>query len=63
MIPAQIPAVRIPSKHELGRQVNPGKAVFVHDSPEGSTAEQSPTVSALGSSSDASQFAKGWMCE
>ena len=50
--------MRTPSKHELKRQVNPDKPVFVQDPPEGSAAEQSPTVSALGRSSDASQFAK-----
>ena len=49
--------MRIPSKHELRSQVNPGKAVFVQDPPEGSTAEQSPIVSAFRSSSDALQFA------
>ena len=36
----------------------PEKATFEHKLPEGSAAEQSPTVSALGRSSDASQFAK-----
>jgi hypothetical protein len=54
-----IPSVRVPSKHdELDKQVPPETAVFVHDVPEGSVTEQSPTVSALGRSSDASQFAK-----
>jgi hypothetical protein len=53
------PSDRVPSKHdELVTQVKPDTAVFVQDVPEGSAAEQSPTVSALASSSDASQFAK-----
>ena len=33
----------------------PGKAVFVHDPPEGSASVQSPGPSAFGSSSEASQ--------
>ena len=59
------PGVRVPSKHdELVTQVKPETAVFVQDVPDGSAAEQSPTVSALGRSSDASQFAEiPKMCE
>jgi hypothetical protein len=53
------PGARVPSKHgELATQVKPEATVFVQDAPEGSAAEQSPTVSALGRISDASQFAK-----
>ena len=53
------PSVSVPSKHDvLLTQVKPDTGVFVQDPPEGSAAEQSPTVSALGRSSDASQFAK-----
>ena len=52
------PSVRVPSKHdELDTQVKPDTGVFVQDVPDGSAAEQSPIVSALGTSSDASQFA------
>jgi hypothetical protein len=36
----------------------PEKAKFAHELAEGSAAEQSPTVSALERSSDASQLAK-----
>ena len=36
----------------------PEKATFVHELLESSAAEQSPTVSALGRSADASQLAK-----
>jgi hypothetical protein len=53
------PSVRVPSKHdELVTQVKLDTAVFVQDVPESIAAEQSPTVSALASNSDASQFAK-----
>jgi hypothetical protein len=48
--------------HDEGStQIKPETAVFVHDDPDGSAAEQSPIVSALGSSSDASQLAKRQM--
>ena len=54
-----IPGMKTPSKHELGKeQVKPDTGVFVQDVPEGSAAEQSPTVSALGRIPDASQLAK-----
>jgi hypothetical protein len=52
------PGLRTPSKHVVGVQSVTLETTFVHDPPEGSEAEQSPTVSALGSNSDASQFAK-----
>ena len=58
-IPLQVPGTRLPSLHVVG--VHPRKLalrVFVQDPPEGSAAVQSPTVSALESSSDASQCAK-----
>jgi hypothetical protein len=44
--------------HVVGVQsALPGKAVFVHDPPEGSASVQSPGPSAFGSSSEASQLA------
>ena len=52
-----VPGVRTPSEHELGKQVKPEKAVFVHDPPDGSASVQSPVVFALGSGSEVSQFA------
>jgi hypothetical protein len=52
------PGLRTPSKHVVGVQSVTLEKTFVQDPPEGSEAEQSPTVSALGSNSDASQFAK-----
>ena len=50
--------MRTPSKHELCKQSKPETAVFVQDVPEGNAPEQSPTVSALGSKTDASQLAR-----
>ena len=47
----------MPSKHVEEEHVNPEMPMFVHDPPEGSVAEQSPRVSALGCGSDASQLA------
>ena len=55
--PRHVPGLRTPSAHDVGKQVNPGTPVFVHDPPDGRAAEQSPTVSALIIMSDASQFA------
>jgi hypothetical protein len=58
-VPMHNPSVSVPSTHDvLLTQVKPDTGVFVHDPPEGSAAEQSPAASALGRSSDASQFAK-----
>jgi hypothetical protein len=62
-LPAHTDRVRNPSKHDVGKQVKPGIAEFVHDSPEGRAAEQFPIVSAFGSSSDASQFTTENVCE
>jgi hypothetical protein len=58
----QIPGVRTPSKHELGTHRNPGKPVFVHDTPDASASVQSPGPSAFGSNSEASQLAARSMC-
>ena len=41
----------------------PGKAVFVHDPPEGSASVQSPGPSALGSSTEASQGRTSRHCD
>ena len=58
LTPAHSPGLRIPSKHVVGVQaVQPGKAAFVQDDPEGSVPVQSPGLSALRSSSEASQLA------
>jgi hypothetical protein len=58
------PSARVPSMHDvLVTQVKPETAVCVQDDPDGNAAVQSPTVSAFGSSSDASQLAKEWGCK
>jgi hypothetical protein len=55
-VPAHNPGIKKPSKQvEDVQSAAPEKATFEHELPEGSAAEQSPTVSALESSSDASQ--------
>jgi hypothetical protein len=55
-VPMHNPSASVPLKHDvLLTQVKPDTGVFVQDVPEGSAAEQSPTVSALARSSDASQ--------
>jgi hypothetical protein len=62
-IPAHNPGLRTPLLQVVEVQSGaPKKATFAHEPPEGSAAEQSPTVSALGTSPDASQFATARMC-
>ena len=56
--PGQVPGLNTPSKHvDMVHSALPGKAVFLHDTPDGRAEVQSPTSAALGKSSEASQFA------
>ena len=54
----QLPVFRAPSTHVDAVHTYPSIGAFVQASPDTSSDEQSPTVSALESSSDASQLAK-----